>query len=58
MKLTAIKKELIKEAKERYGSIKPVRRINRSFSEYEGVLYFWYNDINGSTHVTKQIMNN
>ena len=58
------KKELIKLATEKYGSIKPCSAklesaniwTESSFTDDAGYLIFWFNDQNESTHIVTELM--
>ncbi|MBD3344588.1 MAG: hypothetical protein GF401_05960 [Chitinivibrionales bacterium] len=50
------KKLLIKAAKKRHGSIRPVANVkdlDESFTTHHDALLFWYNTDDGSTHILK-----
>lgn len=58
--MTDDKKELIKLATEKYGTIQPCGgkdELDECFSEEEGMLIFWFNDVHNSTHIeTKNLI--
>lgn len=44
-------KLLKREARKRYGYITPLKR--GEITQYNGIVYYWFNDRKNSTHVTK-----
>jgi len=55
--MSQMEKKLFQEAVKRYKRIYPVsrkRNFKDCFTYYEGMLIFWFNTIDRSTHVVKE----
>lgn len=49
-------KQLIKQARDKYGKIYPVarkKRLDQCFTTIDGKIYFWFNSKDHSTHIEK-----
>lgn len=54
-----LRTKLIQKAYERFGKIKPAGRaksFHDSFTFDFGILFFWYNTADGSTHVEQSVL--
>jgi hypothetical protein len=57
--MDALKEKLVKLATEKFGDIQPcsaTTELDESFSEEEGMLIFWFNDVENSTHIVTSEM--